>query len=227
MRFHKILFSNHGASIYVILIVASGVVLLLSMPSASRLSELIQQPWRPFPLPFFLTYAVLSAITALSIGSPAAPVLNETRKAPVILTVMARIAFGQFLMLPLVAYSRVLFPKTATPLIATAAYILLLGVLMALVGVLLEIYASHQARNSVGFRYGFLLAYMAIPLVGLASKSPVAQAIALVSPIQTIRRLLSGSPATFEWASIFLIPAAIAIGATLLILRKRQTRAHA
>ena len=227
MKLHKTLFANHGASVYAVLVAASGVVLLFSMPWASRLSELIMQPWHPFPLPFFLTHIVVSAIMALSSGASAVPVDSETQRTPIISPVVARVAFGQFLALPLVAYSRVLFPNSATPLIAAAAYILLLSVLMALAGILLELHASRRAKSSVASRYGFLIAYMAIPIIGLAGASPVAQAIALVSPIQTVRRLLAGSLTTSEWIIAFLIPTVITITFALLILRKRQRRMHA
>jgi len=227
MRLHKILFANHGASIYAVLVAASGVVLLLSMPSASRLSELILQPWRPFPLPFFLTHTVLSAIMALSSGAAAVPVPSETQRTPVVSTVMARVVFGQFLVLPLVAYSRVLFPRSAAPLVVAAAYILLLSVLMALAGILLEVYASRRGRSSAVLRYGFLAAYMAIPLAGLAGKSPITQAIALASPIQTIRRLFLSPLSTSEWMIAVLIPTATTIVFAFLTLRKRRRRVHA
>ena len=127
MKLHKLLFANHGAAIYAVLIIASGLALALSMPWASRLSELIMQPWRPFPLPFFWMYTTLSALIALSIGAVAAPVGSDTRGLSAFLVVLARVAFGHFLMLPLIAYSRVLFPNSVAPLIGAAVYVFQIG----------------------------------------------------------------------------------------------------
>jgi hypothetical protein len=226
MRFHKLLFAHHGVSIYGLLVLGSGVVLMLSMPWAVRLSELILQPWRPIPLPFYLMHLALSSLTALAIGAAAAPASRELQQFSTLPAILVRVVFGQILMLPLVAYSRVLVPGSAAPLIGAAAFTLLTAILVAIVAARIESMCAHRGKPSVSFRYLFLFIYMAVPIVGLAFRSPIARAVALISPGQALWRMITGSLATYEWLIAFSIPGAVILWAILSSLKQSQGGAH-
>jgi hypothetical protein len=226
MRFHKLLFAHHGASIYGLLVLGSGVVLMLSMPWAVRLSELILQPWRPIPLPFYLMHLALSSLTALAIGASAAPASPELQQFPALPAILVRVAFGQFLVLPLVAYSRVLFPASAAPLIGAAAYTLLTAILVAMIAARIESMCAYRGKSSMSFRYIFLLIYMAVPILGQAFHSPIAQAFALISPVQALWRMIAGSLATYEWLVAFSVPAAALLWAALSSPKGSQGGTH-
>lgn len=222
MKLHKLLFANHGAAVYAVLILASGITLALSMPWASKLSELIMQPWRPLPFPFFLMYAVVVSLIALSIGAVAAPVTGDMKTSKALWTVLARVSFGHFLMLPLVAYSRVLFPGSALPLFGATIYVILLSVLMAVVAMLLEVSAAQRGRHSSMQRYGLLVLMYGLPLFGLLSKGWGLRACALVSPLQALAVQLSNSASASQLLVIYAIPLIGVLGCLLTLFRAKK-----
>lgn len=222
MKLHKLLFANHGAAIYATLIIASGIALALSMPWASKLSELIMQPWRPFPFPFFLMYATLSSLIALSIGAVAAPVSSDNRSSSALLVVLARLSFGHFLMLPLIAYSRVLFPDSVAPLIGATVYVFLISVMMALIAMVMEVAAARRGKHSSVRRYSFLALYFSIPLFGLLGNAWIIRSFALVSPIQALTSLLSGTASAWHWTIAMLVPAFCILGGVLALIRMNE-----
>ena len=158
MKLLRLLFDYLGdASMYAIPIIICGLILTASMPTASRLSELIVQPWSPFPLPFFLVYAVASACMALRIGAGATPDDIDPRYSTALLRILARVSFGHFLMLPLIAYSRVLFPNGVIPIVGATVHIYLVCVMMSLIAMPMEIRAERRYQGSVVRRHVFLL----------------------------------------------------------------------
>ncbi|MBE0636348.1 hypothetical protein IH601_10170 [Candidatus Bipolaricaulota bacterium] len=226
MRIHRLLFANHGVAVYAATIILSGLALALSMPWASRLSELIMQPWHPAPLAFFLMYATMSALVALSMGAVAAPVGGDSRALPAILTVLVRVSFGHFLMLPLIAYSRVLFPNSVTPLIGAASYVFLLSVMMSMLAMLMEVFAAHQGKHSSGRRYSFIVLYSGIPLFGLLAQGGILRFLTLVSPLQSLSCLLSSSASSSQWVFILLLPILTIFTTMFILWRRSQGRLH-
>jgi len=219
MRLYKLLFGHRGASIYAVLVFVSGAVLTLSMPWASRLSELILQPWRPFPFAFFLAYLVLSALISLSIGAVSAPIDKSKRATNSLKIILVQVAFGQFLMLPLAAYSRVLFPGSVSPLIGGVVYVFLHNVMVALVAALMEVRAAARGKHSSVSRYGSLLLYCLLPLIGLLSPSAFLRTFALISPLYSLSRILSELSTALDLLLIFAIPSLLALGAITSLLR--------
>ena len=217
MKPYRALLGDHGAPIYAALIFGCGLVLTFSMPWASRLSELISQPWHPFPLPFLLTYTFFSAVVALNRGASVVP--NDGLRPMGVPLALLRVAFGHLLVLPLVAYSRVLFPGGAGALVVVVGYVLLIGVLQAHVGILLEVHTARRVRSSSVLRFGFLLLYMGVPLLALTSHARGIRRIALVSPMEAVRVLLAGSSTAAERMVVFLVPGILSI--TLLFLAMR------
>jgi hypothetical protein len=224
MRLDKALLSDHGAAVYAILIAGSAAVLMFSMPWASRLSELIAHPWHPFPLPFFLTYTLLSAVVALNRGASAVPSAAVLRPSSLLL-VLVRIGFGQLLVLPLLTYSRVLFPTDPSGVLASVGHVLLASCVLGYAGTLFELYATQHGRSSAGLRYGFLLLYAGAPLLFSLNTGSTLNAISLLSPLGSVRRLLSAQITSSEKIVVFLIPAVLA-GLFLLLSLRACRRLH-
>jgi len=222
MRLHRALLGDQGAPIYGALIFGSGVVLTFSMPWASRLSELISQPWHPFPLPFLLTYTFFSAMVALNRGASVVP--NDGLRPRVIPLALLRVALGHLLVLPLVTYSRVLFPGGASALVAVVGYVLLIGVLLTHVGILFEVHTARRVRSSSVLRFGFLLVYTGVPLLALTSHAGGIRRIALVSPMEAVRLLLAGSTTAAERMVVFLVPGILSIILLFLAMRLCKRR---
>lgn len=210
MKWHKILLADHGGTVYGIFIVACTLVLTFSMPWASRLSELITLPWQPFPLTFFLVYAFLSGAMALNRGASAVP--NEQNLGPEALSlVLVRIAFGQLLVLPLVTYSRVLFPGEAWAAVAAVGHVLLVSLFLGYLGMLLEIHSARRGRSSGGLRYGFLMLYSGMPLLFLPAAPRGVRSIAQLSPMGAIRSLIAEPAGAAQPWLVFLVPALLAV----------------
>jgi len=219
MRLHKTLLADHGATVYVMLIIVCTLVLMFSMPWASRLSELISQPWQPFPVPFFLTYAFLSAAIALNRGASVVPSdqLLQTRALGLVLV---RIGFGQLLILPLISYSRVLFPDGAGAIFLSVGYVLLFSMSLGFLGILFELHAARRARSSTAVRYGFLMLYAGVPLLFLVAKQPAIRAVATTSPMAAVWRLLSQEGTAAEQWIIYLVPAVVSVLSLVLVLKQ-------
>ena len=224
MRLHRALLGDHGTPIYAALILGSGVVLTFSMPWASRLSELITQPWHPFPLPFLLTYTFLSAVVALNRGASVVP--NDGLRSLSVPLALLRVALGHLLVLPLVTYSRVLFPGGASALAAVVGYVVLIGVFLAHVGVLLEVRTARRVKSSSMLRFGFLLLYMGMPLLALTSHVGAIRRIALVSPMEAVRILLAGSSTAAEQTVVFLVPGVLSVILLCLAMRLQRRKCN-
>lgn len=228
MKLLSLLFDYRGdASMYVIPIVISGLVLTAAMPAASRLSELIAQPWDPFPLPFFLVYAIVSAVMAVRIGAGAAPDDIDPNYSTAVLRILARVTFGHFLMLPLITYSRILFPDGVLPIVGATAHILLVCLMLALIAMPMQIKAERRYQGSLVRRHVFLFLYFALPLLALLSEAPIIRAAALVSPINSLTVLLSGSGSMIEWVLALTIPVVVGVVSSTILRSNLRRSIHA
>jgi len=233
MRLLSVLFGYRaGVSMYALPMLISGIVLTLSMPAASRLSELVAQPWSPFPLPFFLTYAIISSVMAVKIGASSAPDDIEPCRSHALLRTLARVSFGHFLMLPFIAYSRVLFENSTLPIFSVTALVYLVCAMISLLALLME---THDARRlqafmsrryTMGLRYGLLCAYFALPLLGLISRASWFRSVALLSPVGSLIHLLADSAPSLQWVGIYATPLCVIIVSLMILFRMPQRRIH-
>jgi len=225
MNLITLLFGYRGSSsMYAIPMVIGGIALTLSMPAASRLTELIAQPWHPFPFAFFLSYTVISAMMALRIGASTTPDDIHPRYATAVLRILARVSFGHFLMLPLIAYSRMLFPDSVLSIVGATALIYLVCLMMSLVAMLLHVRDEYYDRSSLGRRYAFFILYFSLPLLGLISDATLIRMIALISPVQSLVTLLAPSASVLERTIALSIPGLIVVVLSVILFRKPQGR---
>lgn len=203
------LLGNRGAIPYTVLLVASGVVLALSMPWTSRLSELMSYPWRPFPLPFFLTYGFFSAWLALDRGADAVPVGRV--RLSFLWTAIARAGFAQVLVLPLVCYARVLFPTSWIPVPIAVAYVTAVSACLAAGAVVLEIHAVRRGRHPAVIRYTAFLALLGLPATFLAAGEPL-RSISYISPAVALVSIVADSPSLAHLALAFATPLVVGLG---------------
>lgn len=233
MRLLSVLFGYRiGGSIYALPVLVSGLVLVVSMPAASRLSELVAQPWSPFPLPFFLAYAITSSVVAIRVGARSTPDDIEPCLSHALLRTISRISFGHFLMLPLIAYSRILFERGDVPIFSMTILIYLVCVMLALLALLMEMHDTRRLqafmsrRYTSGLRHWLLFAYFSLPLLGLISKAALVQSVALLSPIGALLHLSNSHGWSLHWIVIFAPPVCVLTLSLIILSRVSQRRIH-
>lgn len=205
----RILFGERGLLVYAGFLAASGLSLTLSMPWTARLSDLMSYPWRPFPVPFFLTYGFFSACVALDRAAEAVPV---GRPRPAFLGVaLVRVAFVQLLALPLLALSRALFPSQWVPIPLAAAYVTTECLALAAGAVVLEIYAVRRGKHPAALRYAGLLAWIGAPAVFLAVGGPL-RILSHLSPAVALMSITTGESNLLQLGVAFAAPVLSALG---------------
>jgi len=215
----RILIGERGLWVYATFVAGCGLALTLSMPWTSTLSDLMSYPWRPFPLPFFLTYGFLSAWVALDRAAEAVPV---GRPRVAFLAVAAlRVGFTQLLALPLVAASRALFPDDWTAIPLAAAYVVAASLAFAAGAVVLEILAVRRGRHPAGLRYGLFFAWLGLPAILLAVAGPI-RTLAQLSPAVAVASIVGGEVALPGVLVAFAAPALATVAFTVwcLVLSK-------
>lgn len=205
----RLLFGERGLAVYIVFLTASGVALTLSMPWMSKLSDLISYPWRPFPLPFFLTYGFLAACVALDRAADAVP-LGRPRLAFLAVAAL-RVGFVQLLALPLLATSGALFPDSWIPIPLAAAYVAVVCLGLASGAVVLEVHAVRQGKHPAALRYVGLLAWIAFPAVFLAVGGPL-RLFAHLSPGVALASIVAGTAELPQLILAFSAPALLALG---------------
>ncbi len=205
----RLLFGERGLAVYVGFLAVSGVTLTLLMPWMSKLSDLMSYPWRPFPLPFFLTYGFLSACVALHRAAEAVP-LGRPRLSSLAVAAL-RVGFVQLLVLPLLTASRALFPGTWIPIPLAGAYVAVVSLAAACGGVVLEVYAVRRGKHPAVLRYVGLLAWIGLPAVFLAVGGPL-RLLAHLSPGVALTSIVAGAPRLSQLIVAFSTPALLALG---------------
>jgi len=205
----RILLGDRGLLLYSGFIAASGLALMLSMPWATTLNDLMNYPWRPLPTPFFLTYGFLSACLALDRAAEAVPVLRP-RLATLAIAGL-RVALAQVVVLPLVALSRVLFPDTWAPIPLGAAYIAVVSLALSGAAVVLEILAVRRGKHPAVLRYAGLVAYLALPAVFLGLGGPL-RVLSQLSPAVALLSIVTGTSGLTDAIVAFSVPALAWVG---------------
>jgi hypothetical protein len=205
----RTLLGDRGLLVYIGFLAASGLALTLSMPWASKLSDLMSYPWRPFPAPFFLTYGFLSACVVLDQAADAVQV-GKPRLA--FLAVAAgRVALAQVLSLPLLATSRSLFPDSWFPIPLAAGYVTAVCLALSAGAVVLEVYAVRRGKHPAVLRYVALLAWIGAPAVFLAVGGPL-RVLSHLSPGVALASIVDGASGGVELAVAFSAPLLAALG---------------
>lgn len=207
MRYHSIVFRRGGLAAYSCLVLGCGVVLMLSMPWAGRLGELITFPWRPAPITFFYAHLLLTCILALNRGAAVEPLYRL--RVHTLISLPLQLLFALALVLPYLVFMRVLTPESQTLIPLFAAYVTLEGTLFAGLSFLVELVCLRRGVTSNLIRQAVAAAILGLPLLGLLAP-PSARWIALASPAYALWRLNVG----VGWGEalvIFALPAAVAV----------------
>jgi len=206
VRFHSIVFRRGGLAAYACLVLGCGVVLMLSMPWAGRLGELITFPWRPAPITFFYAHLLLTCVVALNRGAAVEPLYRL--RVHTLVSLPLQLLLALVLVLPYLVFMRVLIPESRTFIPLFAAYVTLTGTLFAGLSFSVELVCLRRGVPSNLIRQATALAVVGLPLLGLLAP-PAARWIALASPAYALWRLNLG----VGWGEAlvaFALPAALA-----------------
>lgn len=214
--------SSRAIQGYYFLLVSCGIGLLFSIPPATRVAQLMAPHWEPPPQTFFAVYVTITALLGLARGAAAASWGRVRWNTIVSLSVHAM--FGQFLVLPLLIFSRALLPGRDTALLLLVAYSTLATLMFSLIALRLELWGTARRSRPFILQYTVFGLFLVVPwvLTFLARTPPI---VAVFSPIGAALRILQPAPATesiVAFASVLLI-----ISIQLFSIRRPIRRTHA
>jgi hypothetical protein len=199
-------------------VLATGVALVFSMPSATYVREIFQTPLsRGTPVAFFVVYALACVFYSVSRGASAASSMGRT--AAGLLAAAVHVAMAFVLTVPFFVYIRiVLLPLDRITILWSAGYCLVVSLSFALFGYWLELRSLRCGRESALDRYGLACAVIALPVAFRFAPGTVAL-LSLASPLTATLTLFRG-PSTAEALVLFGLPAVASLFAVLLIRRE-------
>jgi len=219
MQAREVITERGGWGVYFSLVLFCGLALVFSMPWATYVKELLASPWQPSPIVFFAAYALLAAVVGLNRGaalaSPTGPARRLLGKA------IVQVLFGQVLILPYLAYVRVLLPGREWTIPILFVYVTALSIGFGISGYGIEIRRAGRGIDSFAARYGLAAAAFGLPLFGMLGGGRF-DALVLVglSPFGAVHGILRGP----EWPVLlvaFSLPLILAALGALLIERGR------
>ena len=214
--------SSRASQGYYFLLVACGIGLLLSIPPATRVAQLMEPSWEPPPQTFFAVYATVTALLGLTRGAAAAA-WGQVRWNT-ILSLSAHALFGQFLVLPFLIFSRALLPGRDAALLLLVAYSTLVAVMFSLIALRLELWGGARRTRPFILQYAVLGLFLGVPWV-LTSVARAPQIVAVFSPIAAALRILQ--PASAAEIAVAFASVLLMISVQLLRIRHPIRRTHA
>jgi len=208
MRLHSLLFRRGGFAAYLALVLGSGATLMLSMPWAGRVGELISFPGHPSPILFFYGHLLLTCVLGLNRGSAVEPLYRVRRHT--LLSLPLQLLLGLALVFPYLVFMRTLTPESRTYIPLLAAYVTLIGTLFAGLSFALELACLRRGIGSGLLRSAAALAILGLPVLALLAPPGGWRWLALLSPLVALARLNSGV-AWAEALGVFAAPAALAM----------------
>jgi hypothetical protein len=214
--------SSRAIQGYYFLLVACGIGLIFSIPPATRLAHLMQTHWEPPPQTFFAVYLTVTALLGLTRGA-AASSWGRVRWNTV-LSLSMHAAFGQFLVLPFLIFSRALLPGRDTALLLLVAYSTLVALLFSLIALRLELWGNARRTRPFVLQYAAFGLFLVVPwvLTFLARIPPIVAVFSPLGAALTILRPASATENTVAFAFLLLM-----ICIQLLSIRRPIRRTHA
>ena len=193
-------FSPSAVQAHLIMLLASGISLALSIQPATqiaalRVSALAYSP-AIFPVVTTLSFGLFSVSRGAAIAGESGGRIVRSR---LVLRVMQSIAFGLLALLPFYLFSRSLLLTRAWGVLMLVSHALLLGLFVALASFYLETQRVRERRSAFLLRYGFYLAFCLVPfalgtisgsLSVLLSLSPIGFAIEAIHGLSPTEALL-------------------------------------
>lgn len=214
--------SSRAVQGYYLLLVACGIALVFSIPPITRVAQLMQPHWEPPPQTFFAVYVTISALLGLARGASAAS-WGRVRWNT-ILSLSVHAAFGQFLVLPLLVFSRALLPGRDVALVLLVAYSLLAILMFSLIALRLELWGSARRTRPFILQYTIFALFLIVPpAFSFLARTP--SIVTVFSPLGAALRILQPASATeLVVAFVFVL---LIILIQLLRIRRLIRRAHA
>ncbi len=214
--------SSRALQGYYFLLVACGIGILLSIPPATRVAQLMEPHWDPPPQTFFVVYVTITALLGLARGSAAAS-WGRVRWST-LLVLLVHTLFGQLLALPFLVFSRALLPGRDTALVLLVVYSTLAALMFSLIALRLELWGTVRRSRPFVLQYTVFGLILAVPWV-VSIIAQVPPIVAVLSPIGAALRIMH--PASAAENSTALVFALLMIGIQLLSIRRPIRRHHA
>lgn len=207
---------------YFLLLLACGAGLLFSIPTGSRVAQLMELRWSPSPLSFHLTYVTLVGLLGTFRGIAAAG--WDRLKWRTLSKLLGHILFGQAILLPYMFFSRALLPGRELVVPLLIAYTMLVAFMLALVALRLSLWGAARRSHTFLLQYALVGLLFLVPwALGLVPGVP--STTALLSPIGATREIAGSAPA-IELLIAFAFPS-VMILVQLPRLRHLIRRHHA
>jgi len=216
------IFASRALQGYYFLLATCGISMLLSIPPATRVAQMMEPHWAPPPQTFFVVYATITALVGLARGSAAASwgrVRWDT-----ILAVTAHTLFGQLLALPFLIFSRTLLPGRDVSLCLLVMYSTLAALMFSLIALRLELWGSVRRHRAFVLQYVIFGLFLAVPWMASMTVQ-IPPIVAVLSPIGATLRIMRPASATENIATFAFV--LLMIGIQLLSIRRPIRRPHA
>lgn len=219
MRLHGILFRRGGFAAYLGLVGGCGLVLMLSMPWAGRVGELISFPWHPAPITFFVAHLLLTCVLGLNRGAAVEPLYRV--RLHTLASLPLQLLLGLAFVLPYLVFMRALTPDSQVSIPLLAGYVTLVGVSFAGLSFALELACIRRGVGSGLLRAGCAAAILGLPLFALLAPPGALRWLTLLSPVAALVRLNAG-PSAAEAVVALAAPVLLAAAAFLVSWRGIQ-----
>lgn len=214
--------SSRAIQGYYFLLFACGIGLLVSIPPATRVAQLMEPHWEPPPQTFFVVYVTITALLGLARGSASAS--WGRLRWNTILSLSVHAMFGQFLALPFLIFSRALLPGRDVALLLLIVYATMAAFMFSLIGLRLGIWGSARRSRPFVLQYTLFGLFLVVPwIVSFLARIP--SIVAAFSPIGAALRIMqpaSGAENALAFTSVLLM-----ICIQLFSIRRPIRRSHA
>jgi len=214
--------SSRAIQGYYFLLFACGIGLLVSIPPATRVAQLMEPHWEPPPQTFFVVYVTITALLGLARGSAAAS-WGRVRWNT-IRSLSVHVVFGQFLVLPFLIFSRALLPGRDTALLLLATYSTLSAVMFSVIGLRLELWGSARRTRPFILQYTLFGLFLLVPWV-LSFLARIPPIVAVFSPIGAALRIMQ--PASAAENAVAFTSVLLMTCIQLFSIRRPIRRSHA
>jgi len=207
---------------YVLLLIACGGALLLSIPSGARVAQLMDLQWHPSPILFHAAYVVFIALLGTFRGITAARSGRPRRRA--LLRAASHLLFAQVTVLPCLFFARALLPGKEYVLPLLVLYSSLAAGMHAMLAFRLELWGRARGVHTFMLQYALFGLILVVPW-SLAFVPGAPAAVTLFSPIGVALRITQGpSPTELLIAFAFVV---FVLCWRLIGLRRIDRRPHA
>jgi hypothetical protein len=215
------LFSGSAVQGYLLLLLACGAALLLSIPAGTRVAHLMSPIWKPSPLLFHLTYLTLTSLLGTFRG------IAATRWYRLQWGTASRLAihglFAQLMVLPYLVFARALLPGSGAVVLLLVPYATLTAFMFSLIGLRLDLWGRARRAHTFVLQYAiFGFIYLLPWVIGLLPRTP--SIITVLSPVGAALRIAqAGTALELSVAFVFVL---LMIFMQALSIRRRIRRAH-